>query len=420
MTCMLVAPIGIVGVVRGLRESRLPIAAGVALAIAALAAGLTPYLSTRLLVAPDNAMSWGAVRSGSQLLAHVLREDYGGPGTFSPHAGTVDLAANLRALVATLGRAWWWAPLAIGVAWLGMRCVRAPRPARTGDEPRTGWLALAASVLLAGPLLAARFDIEPVGLGLYVARRFHLLPMLLLALVIACGLDALLARVPARFARVTWIAALAWIATSAARSLPEVAAVQSPALEIGVRDMLVSLPPDAVIIVTDEDLAFGVAYFQLTEGLRGDVTVVIWPMVPLAWYRARLARAGVVVAAGEGVASARVAADVLAHGRPVLVDRYAVGVVAALPSYPFGILFRVLPAGSDRPSVDELFGDQPAPVRSLVARLRAAGPRRRLATDMHARYASTWRIIAQAMADAHGRDAAQIPLAYAQRFGPQP
>ena len=417
LTCVLVAPLGLLGVVRGLRESRLPLAGGVLLAVGALAVGLTPYLY--LFVAPDNAASWSAVRSWSALVAHVLREDYGGPGAFSPHAGAVDVGANLGAFVRTLGRAWWWLPLAVGVGWLGVRCARST--AATMDrEPRAGWWLLAASFVVAGPLLAARFDIEPVGLGLYVCRRFHMLPLLLLAPAIAGGLDAVLARIPQRLVSLAWVVAVAAVLASALRALPEVAAVHSPAVEVGVRNMLAAAPPAAVLIVTDEELGFGVAYLQLTEGQRADVTVVIWPLTPLPWYRARLARAGVHVTAGAGPASTRLATDLLAAGRPVLVDAYAANILATLPTYPDGILFRVLADRAQLPSVDALAALNAARLAAWQLDYAPPGPDDELATAMHERYARTWMIIAQAIANTDGAAAAQSAVETARRLGPQP
>ncbi len=417
LTCVLVAPLGVLGALRGLRESRLPLAAGVAIALGALAVGLSPYLY--LFVAPDNVASWSAVRSWSDLIAHVLRADYGGPGSFSPHAGTVDVVANLGAFVRTLGRAWWWLPGAVGVGWLAVRCAR-PAGTTTASEPRAGWCGLAASFILAGPLLAARFDIEPVGLGLYVCRRFHMLPVLLLAPAIAGGLDALVARVPTRLHRLAWVIAVAAIVASVLRSLPEVAAVHSPAVELGVRNMLAAAPPNAVLIVTDEELGFGVAYLQLTEGRRADVTTVIWPLTPLPWYRARLARAGVQVTAGDGPASTRLATALLAAGRPVLVDAYAANILKTLPTYPDGILFRVVADRAQLPSVDALVALNEERFASGQLDYAPPGPDDELATAMHERYARTWMIIAQAIAGAHGADAARAAIETARRLGPQP
>jgi len=153
-TCALLAPVGILGVIRGVREARAPAVRTIACALGALAVGLSPYVY--LFVAPRSAASWGHADSFTQLLAHFTRADYGGIGAFSPVPGEIDRAANLGALVGTLGRGWLWLPAVIAIGTLGYRT------ARTGDgEPRWGWAMLATTFVMAGPLLIARFNVAP-------------------------------------------------------------------------------------------------------------------------------------------------------------------------------------------------------------------------------------------------------------------
>ncbi|HLL22572.1 MAG TPA: DUF2723 domain-containing protein, partial [Kofleriaceae bacterium] len=76
MTCVLIAPVGILGAIRGVREATLPRPATIALAIAGLVVGLLPYVY--LLVTPETAASWGKIESLADLYRHVTREDYGG------------------------------------------------------------------------------------------------------------------------------------------------------------------------------------------------------------------------------------------------------------------------------------------------------------------------------------------------------
>src|SRR5690606_37694869 len=134
----------------GLRESHRPVAVGV-LGILALALGLTPYLYT--FAAPASAVSWGRIESLHELVALFVRQDYGGPGAFSPIPGDVDPARNLWALATSVGRAWLWLPALAGLALCAIK-IRSPGTA----ESRAGWIALAMSLLLAGPLLVVRFD----------------------------------------------------------------------------------------------------------------------------------------------------------------------------------------------------------------------------------------------------------------------
>ena len=80
LTCALLAPVGILGLVRALRESRHWVAAA-ALALVGLVAGLVPYL---YLFVADGRASWGTVSSWDDLIVIVLRREYGGMVGFAP------------------------------------------------------------------------------------------------------------------------------------------------------------------------------------------------------------------------------------------------------------------------------------------------------------------------------------------------
>ena len=416
VTCVLVAPVGLLGAVRGVREARrgaLAAAAG----LAALALGLATY--AYLLVAPDPLVSWGGVDSPSALVHHFLREDYGGPGAFSPHAGSVDVLANERALADTLGRGLWWAPLALGLGWLAVASARRARA--DAAEPRVAWALLAASFVLAGPVLVARFDVPPVGLGLYTCRRFHVLALVPLVPAIAVALDALARRVPRPPPRGAVIAAVvAAVAAAAAVSLPELAAVHSPAMETGIRNLVRSLPPNAVVIHTDSELHFGVTYLQL-RGERTDVDEITWPLTPFPWYRDKLAARGLAIPQdGDGVASVRAASAILASGRPLFIDRYEANIASHFPAYPYGIVFRVLPAGSRAPTIDEVFAENQRVFAGYELDYELPGPDDEFATRMHERYAAAWQTIGDALAAAGKPADARVAYDLARRLGPQP
>src|SRR5262249_30321316 len=161
-----------------------------------LAIGLAPY--AYLLVA-DGPASWGTVASPSALLATILRREY---GSFALDAGGAVVAwpASVAACLATIARSWLWLPAVSGAARLGVRIWRPAHERRSREdqdderervalETRWGWAMLAASLVLTGPVLASRFNIEPRGIGLFIVRRFHLLPTLLLAIPVAAACD---------------------------------------------------------------------------------------------------------------------------------------------------------------------------------------------------------------------------------------
>jgi len=411
--------VGILGAVRGVREAERRAAAAAA-GVAALAIGLAPY--AYLLIAPETAISWTRLHGLGDIVDHLLRRAYGGPGSFNSRGGQLRPAANLAALAATLGRAWWWLPGLAGLAVLGVRCVR---PSGDGEarEPIAGWRLLALAFVVAGPVLAARFDIEPSGLSLYVARRFHLLPVLLLAIPVAAALDLAVARARAQL-RPWPVAAIAvlGLATSTVLALPELSRVRTPAIEHAMRGLLRGLPSGAVVLVSG-DIAFqGTGYLQVARGERPDAVVVLWPFVPVAWYRDRLAARGVAIdrdaAAAASVPSVAIVERLLAAGRPVLVDRSLGNVLKALPSYPLGTLFRVLPRGQPRPPLDEVAAANRDWFAALDLDYPRPGPDDEYPTTIHEAYAQTWQIIADGYA-ALGRAAdAASAAAIARQLAP--
>ncbi|HTR49888.1 MAG TPA: DUF2723 domain-containing protein [Kofleriaceae bacterium] len=415
LTCVVVAPIGLVGIVRAARESRwttaLPIALG------GLALGLAPY--AYLFVADDTAASWGKVHDLGGLVDMFLRRDYGGSGAFLANGDAQPVAgANLGALATTLARTWLWLPGALGVAMLAWRTAR-PRE----GETRIAFAALAASWLIAGPLLVTRFDLEPTDLGLYVVERFHLLPALVLAIPVALALDELAAHLPrlrALARPAAPIAATLGFAAIAGSSLARVQRVHSPAFEHYVRDTIATLPPGAVVLGGGDELVFGGMYMQAVLGERPDVTLVSWHMFARPWYRERAARRGVSADEVKAPYPVRIALHVLASGRPLLVGRLETEVLQAFPSYPYGTLMRVLPRSSAPPSLDEVVAIN----RDLYGKLELdyprPGPDDEWPATIHVRYAYTWRLLARVLAKAGRRDDAARALELAREIEPVP
>ncbi|HTR49886.1 MAG TPA: DUF2723 domain-containing protein [Kofleriaceae bacterium] len=418
VTCVLVAPVGVLGVVRGAREARRPpavtdpraSAAPARAAIAALAAiggcalGLCTY--AYLVVAPVHAASWGSFHGISDVVDAFLRRDYGGPGAFATRGQDVAASTNLGALAASIGRAWLWLPALAGIA---AAIERIARPRGRDGEPRWGWIAWFASFVLAGPLLVLRFDIPPEGIGAFVVHRFHILPAVLLAIPVADAFGRVWPGVPSRLMHG---AALAVFAALAGTSLGHVQRAHAPAVEWQVRDMLRSLPAFAVVIGYDDDLARGTQYLQVALGERTDVDYVQEPQLRLAWVRARVA--------ARGLATTGLVDDALAKHRPVFVQSYARDVLATHPSYPYGILVRVLARGEHAPSLDEVVAMNRALYEHLELPYARPSVDDEIPAAIHERYAATWLTLAQAL-DARGRAAdADDARAMATAIGPVP
>lgn len=85
------------------------------------------------------------------------------------------------------------------------------------------------------------------------------------------------------------------------------------ALDAG-RAILEAAPPDAVLLTAGDLDSYPVWYLQAVHGSRPDVTVVVVPMLPAAWYRAELARRHGLLPAADGGRWAGSAAAVQAIG----------------------------------------------------------------------------------------------------------
>lgn len=306
---------------------------------------------------------------------------------------------------------------------MALLVARALRPTTEG-EPRAGWIALAASFALAGPVLALRFNIPLTAIGLTLTERFHLLPIELLAIPCAIGLDSCWrwarsrVRIAPRPAHVG-IVAIAMYATLLVATLPALQSVHSPAMELGVRNVLRSLPPRAIAIVVSEDQCFGAEYLQRTELVRGDVTMVCATLTTRTWYAAKLARSGVVIPVGANeVIAPATARALLATDRPLFVDDAQTAILGALPSYPLGVLQRVLPADTPRPSPVDIAAENRALYAAFDLHYDRPSRGDGFAAIAHLRYAHTWRQIAAALAAA-GRDSdARDALAIATQVAP--
>jgi hypothetical protein len=398
-TCVLVAPLGLLGVVRAAREGGA--LRSIIIAIAGLAVGLLPYLY--LVVAPVHDGAWG---NAHDLVGMFLRRDYGGPGAFATQGDDVAAVTSLAALARTLGRTWLWLP---GLAGLASATARVVRAAADGErESRWGWAMLLVSLALAGPLLVLRFNVAPRGIGLYVVERFHLLPALLLAIPVADAIDRLVGASPAR--AVHALALVGFLAVTAS-ALPHVASVHGPSVEQAARNTLLSLPAGAVLIGDDDDLGFTVPYLQLVRGERPDVQYVQASLLGRPWYLARLVTHGFSI---DGLVN-----DALARGLPVFVQPYERDLLAKFPSYRFGIVVRLLPVGRSAPTLADVVRLNEDLYRGFEIDAQP-GPDDEISTAVHRRYAMTWNSLARALDQAGEPAAAARARDYAAAIGPAP
>lgn len=411
LTCALLGPVGLLGVVRGARESERP-AVSLFLASGGLLVGLLPY--AYLLAAPDSPMSWGAPRDLEQLVHLVLRRDYGGPFAFRSAGEHVGAWTSLAAFLATFARAWLWLPLLLTSAGFAKRSRLAE-----AQETRAAWIALGATWLIAGPLLVLRFDVPPHGIGLYVCQRFYVLPIVLATIPVAVGLSRLFV-IPVRCEHILSAAiATVGLAATASPSLPYLSRIHSPAVERSAHNLLGSMPEGAVVIHGQDELHAATGYVQWALGERQDVVVVTWPLIGLQWYRERIAARGLAFAT-EPAAVVAFASRALAAGRPVFVDRLQREVISAFPTYPHGVLIRVLPRGQALPSVQEVFEINSALYDHFDLAYPRPGANDEFATEVHLRYSAIWKMIEHKLVEIGETDRAARARAMADRLEPRP
>lgn len=413
MTCVLLAPVGLLGVVRAAREDSRARWATLALSVLALAAGLLPY--TYLFLASDTPMSWGTVRSVDDLIAMVTRRDYGGPGAFLPTPTPVPASKQLLAFALTLGRTWLWIPLLVGLVTFGTRVAR-------HSDVRWDWLALALSWFAAGPLLVARFNIEPAGLGLYVSQRFYVLPALLLTIPVAIGLgaiDPVLERRGIRPSVACGLVATLGFAAILAMALPHLFRTQTPAVERYAGNLLKALPQNSVLFIGQDDEYFGVGYQQWALGLRQDVVVVAPQLTQLAWYADRMARRGIAAPAGEGHPMVRLVEQLLASGQQVFVEKRRTEVIEHFTTYPYGTLMKVLPRGAPTPPIDAIIDENKAIYAKFELGYPLPGTDDEFATAIHYRYAGTWTTLGRKAEQLGKPELAAWAYEAARMIGPQ-
>ncbi len=384
---VLLAPVGLWAAVDGVRAAKRPWLAAAA-ALGSLVLGLLPYAylaaSARSLGAH---FGWGEAETASGLLRHFLRADYG-----TTRLGATDAApqpfVQIVNLTAGLARQLLVVPAAAAA-------VGAVVALRAGAPRRAGAVAHAASFVLAGPLFATRFNVEPEGVARLVVERFYLLPLLVTSVFVALGLDAAFRLAPTR-TRFPPLVLAASLSIATAVSLPDVVVEHRPALDWYLQDTLAIADTNAIVLGTGDHRYFGFPYVQRALGARRDVTYIDPNLLRNPWYLRRIEAvvgAQLPVLRGMSVDTRDLLTRLLATGRPVFVtDLFAAPIRRDFKTYDIGTLIRVLDAKASVPDRQRLLSMNEA----AFATLRDAGP---AAPDtwpalVRPTYARPWRSLA--------------------------
>jgi hypothetical protein len=216
---------------------------------------------------------------------------------------------------------------------------------------------LACSTLLCGPIFVALFPLDVRGLDALVVERFHLLPLVPLAPLVALGIDRVAETLLAKRV-VAVVAPIAVAIAGASLSVLDVVEHHGEGVEAWMRDTLETAPPRSVILGTGDHRFGAMLYAEHALHLRDDVAYVdAWLLLDDA-YRARASeRLGIAIVApvDHSLSTPVVAAQIVATDRPLfLADVFSRGIPGAFPTYPIGTLIRVLPSGSAVPDAQDL------------------------------------------------------------------
>ena len=254
-----------------------------AIAAIAAAAGALPYalLWARLRLGAPPIYNPDAVSSASDVLGLFLRRRTGGLFSVAAGGGPGFSAAGFAAQLGWYGRSAA-ASLTLGLALavLGGWSLRA--------KPRlllawALWAALPAVIYAA--MAAAQLRAVDEKYFYAVAARFHLLPLMGLAVLAALGAQELAARTRERF-----IWGLAAAAVAGALIRPVDLRAHEPTRRYA-QDLLDATKPGDALVLDSDDAIFSLLYADLAEGRGGGRVWLVPPMLSYPPYRAQLARA---------------------------------------------------------------------------------------------------------------------------------
>jgi hypothetical protein len=239
------------------------------LQVPALLLGLTPYLWMYVHSQSDPPISYfGPLTSWQEFFQHVSREVYAGSAWTATWSDRLQSVAFL--LLEGLRQFSW---LGTGLAALGMLLQR-----RYLGWPETIALVLAFAANGVGVALVSAGDYSAMHAALL--RVFPLIAYGVLAIWIGFGADQLLnwlhrRTVPlAASSWLGWALALVLVATTLFSNLAQNDRRNDRWADRFARLVLESLPNDAILFVAPDPDAFPIAYLNLVEGVRPDVTLM--------------------------------------------------------------------------------------------------------------------------------------------------
>jgi hypothetical protein len=353
---LLLAPIGLLAAVRGVREAKRP-AFAAALGVLAFFAGLLPpYLYVYVVAKtsdPRTTPMWIEAPSLAGVFFHFRRGAY----------GTLSLA-GIPVKSQPLGNLWLFAkngmrqmlglPLLVLLA--AVLEIARGKLGTMDRRRRSSLLALGATFLLTGPLFIARFNLPFFGAAPTVAERFYLLPEVVLTLMLALSLDDLVPWLMARDGLMAAITAQAALA-ACILTVPEVLEHNRPTVDLYIKNTLRAAPENALIVGTGDHRWGGFMYARYAIHMRTDVLFLVPGTMTQAWYRHDMQEMTGVsfdTPSHRPVGPKTLMGRLLATGQPLFYTDWPDGAVESTPHYTVGTLMRVLREGESPPPAEEL------------------------------------------------------------------
>lgn len=424
-----VAPLGIFATVQVVKASTGRVAT-IFLGTLGLAAGLSTYLYILLVGQsdPTTALRWGETGTWDGLVHHFLRADYG-TTQLAIADGGASAFAHITRMLGEITAQLRFIPVAFAI--VGVGTMMRARTARAGQKtasnsgisfhprrlhettvkleavvpapkrrsrlaPLPGgygvvWLL---TWICAGPVFVGLFNLPLEGLATIIVKRFYLLPMVLLCVPIARGMDHLFGY------RLTNLEVqspliIGTLSLGVVVSLEPVREHHRPDVEFYLVNSLNTAAPGSVILGTGDHRLYGFHYARNVLDVRSDVLYIDVLLLHYPWYRERIERELGTTLAGvsEGsVNSVELASRLHQQGHGVyLTNRFSDAIVMQAPNYPIGTLIRIGPA----PPPAELEALNASVASGYTYPTTAPLDPNGWAAAVEAEYTRPWRVLAQ-------------------------
>jgi len=417
---VLMAPVGLWGVVEGVRESRrgtvLPLAAG----LGALVAGLLPYCYLLAVEHWDLGWHWRDPSSLGDLVPIFLRRDFGTlqllPGE-STAAGFRPLAFWAREVALDLHLV----PALAAAVGLVAGCAGAV----TGSTERgrlspSFTLSVGAALAATGPLFASMLPRGPEGVNYLFLRRFHLFSELHVAFLAALGahvcIEEWLRRGLAVFLLVAFAGAAVFLGSR------EVEIRHHPAVHEYIEHTFEPLADDAIVVGSGDHHFFGIEYLKRGPKRRTDIEYVGTALYGASWYRDRLEERFDLELPEtlEGEGADTLLERLLSTGRPVYaISEFREGLFDSWTVAPYGTVVRLFPPDVPQPPPRRMFRENRRMYATFeLDRPDPPPPPHTWARDIYEAYARHWEMIAGGMESVGATELAARARTAARTYAP--